>query len=722
MNAESLLASAAINIGLAFVILSLFSVFKRQPSNAGIYYARRLALGHHIPFDHSFTLRRFLPSVSWISRAIYVTEDEILEISGLDGLVFIRLFKFGINFFSICSLVGLVILLPLNYTAHDEPSKSSDPMDALIPVLIYRNFLLKGKWLLPKELWVHFVCLWLISVYGLYLLYKEYDDILKKRIQQLCNNRHRPDQLTVLVREIPLCEEHKAHGCCVEDFFSKHHAYAYGSYQILYDGKNLDDLLKEAKRISIKIENLRHHPVAKNRNKEFTLSDSIREDAKIARYGERLDALCQKIGHIQCRKLFEEKELPVAFVTFRNRWGAALAAQSQQNSNPLLWITEMAPEPRDVLWRNLAIPYKHLPLYKIGVYAAASLLTLFFTIPVTAIQGIAKYERLKKWFPPAMAIRLIPGLGPVITGYLPSAILTGFIYIVPFAMLAMAKLAGYVSRSKKEIKACNMVFYFLVGNVFFLSLLSGTLLDQIGQSFTHPKDFPSRLASAVSAQADFFMTYILTNGLAGFSLEILQPGLLIWDSLKSCTCDREKGTNLYLYSLPYYRYVPLVSLSILIGMVYSVVAPLLLPLLIVYFFLGYVVFINQIEDVYETTYETCGQYWPYIHRYIFLAIILTQITMMGLFGLKSKPAASFATIPLLLFTLMFNEYCKMRFNPTFFNFPVQEAKRNDELDEKSGLLEANYQKALDAYCPPCLRPVKFTVEESSSSQPFISLT
>lgn len=47
--------------------------------------------------------------------------------------------------------------------------------------------------------------------------------------------------------------------------------------------------------------------MAKNRNKEFTLSDSIREDAKIAHYGERLDALCQKIGHIQCRKLFEEK-------------------------------------------------------------------------------------------------------------------------------------------------------------------------------------------------------------------------------------------------------------------------------------------------------------------------------------------------------------------------------------------------------------------------------
>ncbi|XP_057498874.1 CSC1-like protein At3g54510 isoform X2 [Actinidia eriantha] len=569
-------------------------------------------------------------------------------------------------------------------------------------------------------LWVHFSCLWFISFYGLYLLHKEYDDILTKRIQQLCNNRHRSDQFTVLVREIPLCEEHKAHGCCVEHFFSKYHPYSYQSYQILYDGKDLDELLKEAKHLARKIESLRHQSLTKKRNKEHSLSDSYGQDAKVVQYEERLEELCQKISYIQCKKMLEQKELPVAFVTFRTRWGAALAAQSQQHSNPLLWITEMAPEPRDVLWRNLAIPYRHLPLYKIGVFVAASLLTIFFAIPVTAIQGIAKFERLRKWFPPAMAVQMIPGFGPVITGYLPSAILSGFIYIIPFAMLAMAKLAGYVSRSKKDIKASNMVFYFLVGNVFFLSLLSGSLIDQIGESFTHPKDFPSRLASAVSAQADFFMTYILTNGLAGFSLEILQPGLLIWDTIKSYTWGHGKDKHLYLYSLPYYRVIPFVSVSIIIGMVYAVVAPLLLPFLIGYFFLGYIVFITQIEDVYETIYETCGQYWPYIHHYIFLAIVLTQITMIGLFGLKSKPSASFATIPLLVLTIMFNEYCKIRFLPTFCRYPLKDAMTNDDLDEKSGLMETNYQKALDAYCPPCLRPVNFTAEEPNSSQPLIS--
>lgn len=67
----------------------------------------------------------------------------------------------------------------------------------------------------------------------------------------------------------------------------------------------------------------------------------------------------------------------------------------------------MASEPKDVSWRNLTIPYKILHLYEIGVVLAASLLTIFFAIPVTAVQGIAKFEKLKKWFPPAVAIQLM---------------------------------------------------------------------------------------------------------------------------------------------------------------------------------------------------------------------------------------------------------------------------------------------------------------------------
>ncbi|XP_050123204.1 CSC1-like protein At3g54510 isoform X5 [Malus sylvestris] len=600
MNPESLIASAAINIGLAIFILTLFSVLKKQPSNAPIYYPRRLSESNcqshrRIPdFDDNYAsspvgFRRFLPSVTWIFRAFRVSEDEILQSNGLDALIIIRLFKFGIRFFVVCSLIGLVVLVPVNYNGDGLAARSDHSLDFFSISNISPG---------SNRLWVHCSCLWFISLYGVYLLHKEYKEILAKRIQQLLNVRHQPNQFNVLVREIPFCSEHKSRGCCVDEFFSKHHPYAYHSYQILYDGKEFKELLNQSKSIEKKIEDLRKRSVVKKHNQTPLLLNPSHEDSeKLSVYEEKLEELHHKIHQLQCEDMLHEKELPVAFVTFKSRLGAALVVHSQQHSNPLLWITDDAPEPRDVSWRNLAIPVRVLPLCNFGVIVAASLLTIFFAIPVTAVQGIAKFEKLKKWFPPAMALQLIPGLSSVITGYIPSAVLNLFIYIVPFAMLGMAKLSGCISKSREEIKACNMVFYFLVGNVFFWSLLSGSLIDEIGESFTHPKDIPSHLARAVSAQADFFVTYILTDGLSGFSLEILQPGLLCWDAIRSCTYGRGKETTPYLYSLPYFRIIPVVSLSVLIGTVYAVVAPLMLPFLIGYFLLGYAVYINQLIEI-----------------------------------------------------------------------------------------------------------------------------
>jgi len=95
-------------------------------------------------------------------------------------------------------------------------------------------------------------------------------------------------------------------------------------------------------------------------------------------------------------------------------------------------------------------------------------------------------------------------------------------------------------------------------------------------------------------QSDFFITYILTNGMSGFSLEVLQFGLLIWQFLKAHSLGHSEEP--YLYGFPYFRVVPIVSVAILIGVVYAVVAPLLLPILLIYFLLGYAVYINQVSS------------------------------------------------------------------------------------------------------------------------------
>lgn len=63
------------------------------------------------------------------------------------------------------------------------------------------------------------------------------------------------------------------------------------------------------------------------------------------------------------------------------------------------WVTERAPEPHDVLWSNLTIPYRQLWLRKIATLLAAIVFMFVFLIPVTFVQGLTQLDKLTKMFP-----------------------------------------------------------------------------------------------------------------------------------------------------------------------------------------------------------------------------------------------------------------------------------------------------------------------------------
>lgn len=88
----------------------------------------------------------------------------------------------------------------------------------------------------------------------------------------------------------------------------------------------------------------------------------------------------------------------------------------------------------------------------------------------------------------------------------------------------------------------------------------------------------------------------MTTGWAGFPLEILNTGTLLLNFFKRHTIKENTMPELELYSLAYYRTIPNVLLFIFVGLIYSVIAPLLPPFLLVYFALGYVVFKNQVRS------------------------------------------------------------------------------------------------------------------------------
>lgn len=94
-----------------------------------------------------------------------------------------------------------------------------------------------------------------------------------------------------------------------------------------------------------------------------------------------------------------EAIVPAAFVSFKTRWGAAVCAQTQQSSNPTIWLTEWAPEPRDVCWENLSIPFVELTIRRLLMYVALFFLIFCFMIPIAFVQSLANIESIEKVFP-----------------------------------------------------------------------------------------------------------------------------------------------------------------------------------------------------------------------------------------------------------------------------------------------------------------------------------
>lgn len=93
------------------------------------------------------------------------------------------------------------------------------------------------------------------------------------------------------------------------------------------------------------------------------------------------------------------QERPAAFVFFKTRYDALVVSEVLQTSNPMLWVTDLAPEPHDVYWRNLNIPYRQLWIRRIATLVGAVAFMFVFLIPVTFIQGLTQLQQLSHAFP-----------------------------------------------------------------------------------------------------------------------------------------------------------------------------------------------------------------------------------------------------------------------------------------------------------------------------------
>lgn len=99
-------------------------------------------------------------------------------------------------------------------------------------------------------------------------------------------------------------------------------------------------------------------------------------------------------------------------------------------------------------------------------------------------------------------------------------------------------------------------------------------------------------------KATFFITYIMVDGWAGIASEILRLKPLVIFHLKNLFLvkterDREKAMDPGSVEFP--ETLPSLQLYFLLGIVYAVVTPILLPFILVFFAFAYLVYRHQVS-------------------------------------------------------------------------------------------------------------------------------
>ncbi|CAN1222616.1 Calcium permeable stress-gated cation channel 1 [Linum grandiflorum] len=702
-NVVDISVSAGINLLTAFIFLLAFAFLRLQPFNDRVYFPKWYLKGlRHSPSNSggaavsrvvNLNFSSYLRFLNWIPDALRMPEPELIDHAGLDSAVYLRIYLLGLKIFVPITALAWAVLCPVNWT-NQTLDKAGNVTSSDIDKLSISNIPLESQ-----RFWAHIVMAYAFTFWTFYILMREYEKVASMRLQFMASEKRRPDQFTVLVRNVPPDPDESVSEL-VEHFFLVNHPDNYLTNQVVYNANKLAGLVKKKKSTRNRLD---YYQLKYSRNQaqrpmikvKVTVTFCFSQTGFLGLRGEKVDAidfytskmekLSMEIAEERARVAKDPNSImPAAFVSFKTRWGAAVCAQTQQARNPTLWLTEWAPEPRDVYWKNLAIPYVSLTVRRLLVGVAFFFLTFFFMIPIAMVQSLASIEGIEKAAPFLEPIIEAKFIKSVVQGFLPGIALKLFLIFLPTILMIMSKFEGFISLSSLERRAATRFYIFNIINVFLGSIITGTAFEQLNTFMKQStSDIPKIIGVAIPMKATFFITYIMVDGWAGIAGEILMLKPLIIYHLKNfflVKTEKDREEAMDPGSLGFNTGEPRIQFYFLLGLVYAPVTPILLPFILIFFAFAYIVFRHQIINVYNQEYESAAAFWPAVHGRVLIALIISQLLMMGLLTTKKAALATPFLIALPVLTFWFYRFCQGRYEPAFVRYPLQEAKMKDTLE------------------------------------------
>ena len=172
------------------------------------------------------------------------------------------------------------------------------------------------------------------------------------------------------------------------------------------------------------------------------------------------------------------------------------------------WTTCPAPDPKAVIWGNLAIPFVQRLIRQTIVYFVVTLMILFYMIPIAFISALISLDNLKKKLPFLKPLMEMPLVNTALQAYLPQLVLLVFIFLLPSLLLKLSSFEGIPSKAIRDRAAAGKFFYFNVFNIFLGVTIVGSLFTSLKGLIDNPQSIIALLSESLPGQASFFISFV----------------------------------------------------------------------------------------------------------------------------------------------------------------------------------------------------------------------
>lgn len=382
-----------------------------------------------------------------------------------------------------------------------------------------------------------------------------------------------------------------------------------------------------------------------------------------------------------------------AFIQFNHQVAAHMACQSLSHHIP----RQMAPRtvevnPNYVMWDNLTMKWWERYVRTFIVIAAIVGLIICWGIPVSFTGALSQIKTLTddlKWL--AWLNNLPQWLISFIQGVLPPLFLAILFAVLPILLRFMAQTTGTATTGERELLVQNFYFAFVFIQLFLVVSISTGITGTLENLLNNPISVPQTLAQNLPKSANYFFSYMILQALSissGTLLQIAAVAILLFSRFLDTTPRQKVSRVLERPGINWGNMIPIYTNFGAIGIIYSVIAPLIMIMMLITFSLFWFTYRYQMIYVSYAKAETNGLIFPRAINQLFTGLYFLQLCLIGLFFLQRNEDGGLSCFPQAIimiisvgFTVLFQFILNRAFGPLFEYLPItfeDEAVQRDE--------------------------------------------